>query len=205
MIAKRFSIVVASYLFDYPNGAKNREVKFLRAIESAINQTFKDFEIVIVADGCFRTKLHYEKHFAHHDFIKLIEIEKQPAYSAMVRNTGIENATGEYITYLDTDDMIGRNHLEIINEQLCNFDWVWYDDYLMDNRFKHHYNKCQLKYGKCGTSNITHKRDIAVRWTRSGYSNDDWAFIQSLMKLPNHTKIETPEYFICHQPRMVDV
>ena len=199
------SIVVASYLFDYPNGAKNREWKFLRAIESALNQTFKDFEIIIVSDGCIRTKLLFDKHYSSHGFIKLIEIEKQTAYSSKVRNAGIENATGEYITYLDTDDMIGKHHLETIAENVSSYDWIWYDDYLMDNSFKHHYNKCFLKYGKCGTSNITHKRDIAVKWTRSGYSFDDWSFIQSLMKIPNHAKVTTPEYFICHQPRRVDV
>ena len=176
-----FSIVIASYLCDYPNAAKNREWKFIRAIESALNQTFKSFEIIIVADGCSITKALYEKHYSHHAFIKLMEIEKQTSYSATVRNTGIENASGKYITYLDTDDMIGKNHLETIAENISSFDWVWYDDYLMDNTFKHHYNSCRLKYGKCGTSNITHKRNLPTRWTCSGYSNVDWAFIQSLM------------------------
>lgn len=201
----RFSIVVASYLFNYPNSAKNREWKFTRAIESAINQTFKDFEIIIVADGCIRTRALYDRLYSKFQFITLVEIDKQPLYSAAVRNTGIEHSSGQYINYLDTDDMIGRNHLASINECLSSFDWVWYDDYLMDNNFKHHYNKCDLKHGKCGTSNITHKRDLSVRWSRNGYANDDWGFIQSLMNLPDHTKIPAPEYFICHQPRRVDV
>lgn len=201
----KFSIVVASYLGKYPHCASNREWKFTRAIESAINQTLQDFEIVIVADGCIRTKHIYEKQYAQHSFIRLVEIEKQVMYSSSVRNTGIEHSTGDYITYLDTDDMIGKNHLVKIASSLADFDWVWYDDYLMDNLFKHHYNKCDLKYGKCGTSNITHKRDISVRWMRSGYSNDDWSFIRSLMTLPNFSKVNTPEYFICHVPRKVDV
>lgn len=201
----KFSIVVASYLSKYPNCASNREWKFTRAIESAINQTFRDFEIVIVADGCTRTKHLYEQHYSQHTFIRLIEIEKQVFFSSQVRNTGIDNALGEYITYLDTDDMIGKRHLEKIESSLGNFDWVWYDDYLMNNRFVHNLNKCQLKYGKCGTSNITHKRDIPVRWSRSGYSNDDWNFIKSLMAFPNYSKVNTAEYFICHVPRKVDV
>lgn len=201
----KFSVVVASYLGDYPNAAIHREQKFNRAIDSILNQTFKNFEIVIVADGCARTKALYQKYYAGNSKIKLVEIEKQPLFSSGVRNAGIEHAAGDYITYLDTDDKLGQQHLQVIADNLSGYDWVWYDDYLMNREYRPQLNPCFLKYGKCGTSNITHKRILPARWKHAGYSFDDWGFIQELMKLPDYAKIKIPEYIICHQPRRVDV
>ncbi len=199
-----FSVVVASYLGTYPNCAIHREAKFIRAIDSVLNQTFNDFEVIIVADGCKLTKEIYNTNYTGTQ-IKLVEIDKQPAFSSVVRNTGIEHATGKYITYLDTDDKLGQSHLQIIADNIKSYDWVWYDDYLMNSRYRPKLNPCLLKYGKCGTSNITHKRILPARWNKAGYSFDDWGFIQELMKYPDYAKTETPEYIICHQPKRVDV
>jgi glycosyltransferase involved in cell wall biosynthesis len=200
-----FSIIIASYLSNYKDCATYREQKFIRAVDSCLNQTFKDFEIIIVADGCLRTKILFDKYYSSFEQVKLVEIPKQIAFSGKIRNAGIDNATGRYITYLDTDDKLGRNHLQIIADNLAYFDWVYYDDYLMQLNYKPKLNVCELKSGKCGTSNVTHKRFPEIRWNHSGYAKDDLGFIGDLKKMPNHGKIVTPEYFICHQPRRVDV
>lgn len=204
-INPEFSIIIPSYLDHYKDGATYREQKFIRAIDSCLNQVFTDFEIIIIADGCLKTKQLYNKYYSGFEFIKLIEIGKQPAFSGMVRNRGIDSAHGKYITYLDSDDKLGRQHLQIIRANLSTYDWVWYDDYLMDRFYRPQLNRCELKYGKFGTSNITHKNLPEIRWNHSGYSRDDSGFVQDLMKLPNFAKIATPEYIICHQPRKVDV
>lgn len=200
-----FSIVVASYLSLYKDGATYREQKFIRAIDSCLNQTFTDYEIVIVADGCAITKQLYNLFYSGIRKIKLVEIPKQVKFSAAVRNTGIDNASGKYITYLDTDDKLGKNHLQILHKLLENYDWVYYDDYLMNKKYEPGLNTCELRKGQCGTSNITHKRELNARWISSGYALDDWSFISELMKHSNYTKTATPEYIICHQPRRVDV
>jgi glycosyltransferase involved in cell wall biosynthesis len=52
----RFSIIVASNLGNYAsNLAKDRDKKIVRMIESVMVQTFQDFELIIVADGCEKT------------------------------------------------------------------------------------------------------------------------------------------------------
>lgn len=200
-----FTIVVASYLSLYKDAAMYREQKFIRAIDSCLNQTFTDYEIVIVADGCLITKHIYHELYSGVRKISLVEIPKQVKFSAAVRNTGIENATGKYITYLDTDDKLGKNHLQIIHNNLGAYDWVYYDDYLMNKKYEPKLNTCNLRKGQCGTSNITHKRELEARWISNGYAQDDWGFINELMKHSNHAKVATPEYIICHQPRRVDV
>jgi len=51
----RFNIVISSYLRDYPTAAKGREEKIVRSIGSVFAQSFADYEIIVVADGCDRT------------------------------------------------------------------------------------------------------------------------------------------------------
>lgn len=193
-----FSVVVASYLGYYTGAALHRREKFYRAIDSVLNQSFKDYEIIIVSDGCEMTNRAVQLAYLRPE-VKLVKLPKQRIWSAKVRNAGIAAATGKYITYLDTDDKFGADHLKIIAEQITGFDWVWYDDYVMDNKYRPVLYERELVYGKCGTSNITHKRDIKIRWNDSTYRHD-WKFIQQFFPIPTK-KITAPEYIVCHVPK----
>lgn len=201
----KFSIIIPSYLSFYSGCASYREQKFIRAIDSCVNQHYRNFEVIIVADGCHKTMKLYETYYRSFDFIKCFYQEKKERWSGHLRNYGISKATGTHLTYLDTDDKLGPNHLQILADNVSDYDWVWYDDYTMTIRYKPRVNICELKYGYCGTSNVTHKITAPVKWTATGYSKDDWQFIQDLMKLPNGKKILVPEYYICHQPGRMDV
>lgn len=72
------------------------------AIESALNQTYKNIEIIVIND-CSPEKIDdiIEKYNNRVQFIKH-EINQG---SGPARNTGIENATGDYISFLDSDDI----------------------------------------------------------------------------------------------------
>ena len=48
----KISIIMQSYLGDYPNARANPEEGFIRAVYSVINQTVSNWELIIVADGC---------------------------------------------------------------------------------------------------------------------------------------------------------
>lgn len=198
------SVIVASYLGHYKKCASHREAKFLRAIDSCLNNTFADYEIVIVSDGCNKTNELYREIYSNWYHIKLVELPKQPLWSGNVRNAGIEAASGEYITYLDTDDKLGVNHLQKIAAQVNGRDWIWYDDYLLNRRYEPVLNRCELKYGKCGTSNLTHKLSLGMKWRDSTYAHD-WVFIQELLRHKNYCKTESTEYYICHQPDRIDL
>jgi len=189
----KFSIVIASLLLPYAGAAHDREKKLARAVASAQHQTFKDFEIIIVADGCKRTMEIVEDAENVRSFL----IPQGKLFSGGPRNKGIDEAKGEYIVYLDIDDIYGPEHLEKISNHLVSYDWVWYNDFRWDGRWKE--NFCDIyQVGKHGTSNICHKK-LGVSWDVRGYAHD-YHFVQKLHKFKNKSKIPTPEYFVCHIP-----
>lgn len=90
----------------------NTPEDFLRdAIESILNQTYKDFEFVIVNDGS--TNNAEEVIFSYKDSrIKYIKNEQNMGLIKTL-NRGLDNATGEYVARFDSDDISLPNRLEI--------------------------------------------------------------------------------------------
>lgn len=72
------------------------------AVRSVLDQTYQDFEIIIVDDGSTDNTADVAKSFSD-PRVRYFH-QKNGGLSA-ARNTGIRNATGEYITYLDSDDL----------------------------------------------------------------------------------------------------
>lgn len=87
-----FSIIVPLY---------NKEKYIFRAIHSALNQSFKNFEIIIVNDGSTDNSLNVVKEIKDYR-IRIINQKNLGASNA--RNTGIKKAKAPYIAFLDADD-----------------------------------------------------------------------------------------------------
>ena len=197
----KFSVIMPSYLGDFKGAANYRVEKFYRAIDSLNNQTFKDYELIIVSDGCNLTNTLCKP--LTYPSVRVISIAKQPTFSGVPRNQGIEAALGEFILYLDTDDYLDNTHLESISSALGNYDWVYFDDYILLNK-KWVRRKCDVNIRfRHGTSNICHKRSMRARWG-GGYEHD-FVFIQSLKKeSSSFSKVEAGSYYVCHIPNRYD-
>lgn len=197
----KFSVIMASRIVDYPGSAHNKEQKLLRAVNSIIRQKFTDWELHIIADGCQKTVELIQENIKDAN-IHLWKVEYKKLWSGRPRNTGIENANGDWIIYLDIDDIYGENHLNIVNSGLANYDWVWFDDIRYRPRLDYWYvNPCDIHtLGRHGTSNVAHKRELIVSWDLDGKYAHDFYFAQKLLKFKNGGKIATPEYFVCHVP-----
>lgn len=90
------------------NGATRGYLGF--AIESVLNQTFKDFELLIIDDGSSdSTKQFCEKYLIDNRVKYIYQVNKGLAGA---RNTGIENSQGEYICFLDDDDVWKKDKLQ---------------------------------------------------------------------------------------------
>ena len=87
-----------------------------KTVKSILNQTFSDFELIVIDDA---SNLEYKEFFNHFndDRIKYFRLEhnKGPGYA---RNEGIKKALGEYVAIVDSDDIYMKNRFEVQKEFL---------------------------------------------------------------------------------------
>ena len=204
------SVIMPSYLGEYKKAARDRDKKIVRAIRSVQAQTYKDWELIIIADGCEKTvEIVQELVEKSLDLrIKVLLISKQPQWSGTVRNTGLDEAKGDYCCYLDIDDAFAPGHLQSIikgMEEISGKDWYWFDDYTWNGQEFRHCKRNINKVGKCGTSNIMHRPGIA-RWNKKDTYAHDWRFIANLRQASSsYEYIRAGEYLVCHVPGRFDI
>lgn len=96
------SIIIAAYnVEDYIQGC----------IESILKQTYKNFELILVDDGSTdRTKAICDRYREKDNRVTVIHQMNQGV--GVARNTGLQKARGDYITFIDSDDEVAKQYLE---------------------------------------------------------------------------------------------
>mgnify|MGYP004453649011 CR=1 FL=1 len=122
----KISIIVPIY---------NVEKYLPRCIDSILAQTFTDFELILVDDGspdnCGKICDEYAK---KDNRIKVIHKENGGVSSA--RNIGLDVAKGEYISFVDSDDVIHPKFYEIMLGNIRDADMIYCDFIMFDNECK---------------------------------------------------------------------
>lgn len=88
----------------------NVETLLKRCLESVLNQTLEDIEIICVNDGSTDSSRLILEEYKKYQNIKIID-QKNSGLS-VARNTGLEAATSKYIAFLDSDDFVDANFYE---------------------------------------------------------------------------------------------
>ncbi len=101
-ITKKVSVIIPTF---------NRRYTIPEAINSVLNQTYQNFEIVVIDDGSSDDTWKIIKKY-NTNKIKYI-YQKHSGLPAKARNTGIKLASGEYIAFLDSDDIWMPTKLEL--------------------------------------------------------------------------------------------
>ena len=97
--------------------------KYIRqCLESIINQTYKNLEIIVVNDGTKDNSMKIVEEYLSDERIKIIN--KQNGGLSSARNRGMEEATGKYIFFVDSDDWIELNTIEILVKNSKSVDIV---------------------------------------------------------------------------------
>lgn len=104
-----FSVVIPLY---------NKELSIQNTILSVLNQSYQNFEILVVNDGSTDNSVDAVKTI-NDERIRLINQENQGVSAA--RNRGIKEAKNEWIAFLDGDDLWESNHLEEIVKMMSVF------------------------------------------------------------------------------------
>ena len=112
----------------------NAEKVLHYCVDSILNQTFKDFELILIDDGSTdNSGALCDEYASKYDNITVRHTKNQGVSKA--RNTGIELAKGEYICFVDSDDYVEKDFLqEMVAKAEEGFDFVltayqWVDDY----------------------------------------------------------------------------
>lgn len=121
----KFSIIIPVYSA-YEPGIRDPEQRHYRAkqvqraIKSVIDQQYNDWELILVNDGCTDNTPEVLKKFAESDSrIRVIDQENQNR--AIARNTGMDNAKGDWICWLDSDDEYSTHYLREIHQATLDF------------------------------------------------------------------------------------
>uniref|UniRef100_UPI003AEFCC04 glycosyltransferase family 2 protein n=1 Tax=Cetobacterium sp. TaxID=2071632 RepID=UPI003AEFCC04 len=106
----------------------NVELYLREALDSVINQTLKEIEIIIVNDGSTDNSLEIVKEYETKDH-RIIVINQENQGLSGARNSGLKIAKGHYIYFMDSDDYIALDTLEICYECALEkqLDFVFFD------------------------------------------------------------------------------
>jgi glycosyltransferase involved in cell wall biosynthesis len=107
---------VASPLFTVVMPSYNTARLVGSAIKSVLAQTCGDFELIVVDDGSTDDTAAQIRRFEADPRVR--GVRRENGGPAAARNTGIERATGEYVSFLDSDDLWMPNYLEAMERAL---------------------------------------------------------------------------------------
>ncbi len=141
-----FSVIIPTY---------NRAVMLYKSINAVVNQTFEDWELIVIDDASNDNTYKVVSDFENYK-IKYVKNELNIERSAS-RNKGIELAKGKYICFLDSDDIWEPNHLEVIYNYLTSnnfpeillftgYTWHFSDDNIQNVVLPNTYNFNPVEY-----------------------------------------------------------
>ncbi|RLD17738.1 MAG: glycosyltransferase family 2 protein [Caldiserica bacterium] len=161
------SVIITTY---------NRKNFLKEAIESVLNQTYKEIEIIVVDDGSIDGTEEIVKKYP----VKYFWQKNRGISSA--RNVGFKLSKGEYIAYLDSDDLWKKEKLEkevnFLKENpqypLCYTDEVWYRNGEFLNQKKKHKKYDGFIFEKClPLCIISPSSALFRRWVLEKYKFDE--------------------------------
>lgn len=106
----KFSIVVPLF---------NKEAVVLTTLQSVIQQTYKNFELIVVDDGSSDQSVKRIQSHISDQRIHIISQHNQGVSAA--RNNGVHHASGEWVCFLDADDWWHPNHLELLANAISKY------------------------------------------------------------------------------------
>lgn len=157
----RFSVLIPVY---------NTEKYLEKCLQSVLNQTYQNFEIVIVDDGSTdSSSLICDKYCDNYpDKVKVIHKENQGLIST--RRVGIDNAKGDFCIFVDSDDYIKENLLSELNRVLtedATIDLLIYSfNYVQDDKIVKQFHRIEQDGTVWDDSN---KKEVIEKLL---YSND---------------------------------
>ena len=91
-----------------------------KCLDSLINQTYKNLEIIVINDGSTDNSGEICQEYAQKDN-RIIYVEQENGGLSDARNAGLERMTGSYVTFVDSDDWVEPNYVEVLHNKLIGY------------------------------------------------------------------------------------
>ena len=128
----------------------NTEKYLKKCLDSLVNQTYKDFEIIVVNDGSTDKSSNiiskYQKKYKN-----IIVIDKENEGLSMARNRGVQKSSGKYIIFVDSDDYVSNKLLEEVDKKIDDSDILRFQIATEDEEYtkinEYHEESCESMCG----------------------------------------------------------
>lgn len=139
--------------------AYNAAQHIAESIASVQAQTYRNWELLVIDDGSIDDTAAIVKHHSAHDS-RIKYVYQKNAKQSRARNNGIARAVGEYIAFLDSDDIWFSDKLylqmQAFNDN--NVDLIFSEAVTFENKFRESFDKQTMGSGRgtyCGTQGLT--------------------------------------------------
>ncbi len=202
---QKASIVIINY---------NDKLRVKRAIDSVVNQTWKNMEAVIVDDGSDEETRKIYEEYTFFNAVKLIQLERDDKTArtpSRARNAGFEAATGDYIAFLDSDNYYDKNFVEEMikpakDVTFCNWEIIGLQNYQVNIEkvwdLKQAVIQNYLQFTHLDHQCVLAKKELLTRLNENGLPYDvrfprsqDCDFLVGLMRLTEEWELVPKRLF----------
>lgn len=137
----------------------NSEKYLSKCLDSVVNQTYKDLEIIIINDGSTDSSTRILKHYKESD-LRITVLNQNNNGLSSARNAGLKTCSGDYVLFFDSDDFMEKNMVETMYKRavevkadvvVCPYLYMFTDG---------HINKRKIKQGTIGINESSRIRLI---------------------------------------------
>ena len=151
-----------------------------RCIDSILNQTFKNIEIIIINDGSTdNSKIILDKYCKNNNNIKLIDKNNEGLSQA--RNDGLKHASGEFVMFVDSDDWIELDMISVMYK------------YLVENNSDVIISTYTREYEEKSIPRILHNMNECVVYNEDNIKSDLYRKLVG----PIGKELRNPQYLDC--------
>lgn len=190
------SIVIPAY---------NAEKTVIETLESVVNQTYKNIEVIVVDDGSSDNTFNVIKEFAK-AYGNMKVLSKNNEGLPATRNYGFQYVTGEYLVFLDADDLLDASYVSSCVEQYHNnsqLDIVYTQTQLFERETglmeSWDYSKESILWTNCFTATAMMKSEnlkaIGLYDTNLKFAEDWEMWIRMTAHFDNVYKINKPLFY----------
>ncbi|UCS91997.1 glycosyltransferase family 2 protein [Echinicola marina] len=156
----------------------NKAAYVSQTIDSALAQTYQNIEIILVDDGSTDGSKLIIRRYAKQFPEKIVLIEQENSGVSKATNKGISYAKGEYIQFLDADDLISSNKIK--------------------NQVNLLLGKGKMTMASCEWVTFVKSNTIYENWSLGVYKDYEIP-IQMLLDLYNNAEMMQPAVYLCHR------